>query len=216
MKIIGLVQRKGGCGKTTIAINLSGALHSRGYSVTLVDADPQRSSFDIAEVGKLPFTTIESTFSNSRQMGRWADDIREINSDFVIIDSPPLLDDVFGGTIAISNLVLVPCTPSGIDLAVTHTTLDVINEMREKDGEPKILLVPSRVDLRTRLGTEVKDALSDLGHETSETIGDRSAYIDSLIEGKWIGDYKPTHIASLENDALALKVLKMLKHKIRK
>ncbi len=41
MHVIALVNQKGGCGKTTVAVNLSAALAARGQRVLLVDLDPQ-------------------------------------------------------------------------------------------------------------------------------------------------------------------------------
>lgn len=40
-KTLALVNQKGGCGKTTAAVNLAGALTARGHRVCLVDLDPQ-------------------------------------------------------------------------------------------------------------------------------------------------------------------------------
>ena len=46
MRTIAVLNAKGGCGKTTLATNLSAALAWEGYQVALGDMDPQQSSAD--------------------------------------------------------------------------------------------------------------------------------------------------------------------------
>lgn len=50
MKVISVLNQKGGSGKTTVATHLARALQLAGNSILLVDSDPQGSSRDWAAV----------------------------------------------------------------------------------------------------------------------------------------------------------------------
>jgi chromosome partitioning protein len=53
VQIIGVINLKGGVGKTTIALNLAAALADQGHRVVLIDADPQQSATQWAQQGQL-------------------------------------------------------------------------------------------------------------------------------------------------------------------
>lgn len=54
MKVYSLMNRKGGVGKSTIAVNLANGLHMDGYRVLLIDTDAQRNTTMTAYNGVFP------------------------------------------------------------------------------------------------------------------------------------------------------------------
>lgn len=197
--IITVAQRKGGVGKTTLAISIAAELCRRGKRATLVDADPQKSACRWAASGKLRFPVYEIALID-QTLANWVRDVIRAghNCDCTVVDTAPN-ERVLVSSMAISNLVLVPCTPSGLDLDATTRTLELIDAVRaRRQGLPRLVLVPNRVDARTLEGRQLVDELTGFGEIVSSTIGNRSAFVRAFSAGRSVGEMPESLAADLE------------------
>jgi chromosome partitioning protein len=207
MAIIALANLKGGVGKSTLAINIAGALHPK---VTLIDADPQATATAWAEGGNLPFPVIEAPLAG-HNVEEWISTVLGIEATHIIIDLPPMLGDATAAALAICDLAVVPVSPSGADLRATNRAMDLIRSARaaRQDGKPLALLVPSKVDRRTAAGAEIEAVLHDYGEPVGPGISQRIAHADAFSAGQWIGDYAKGSAAHAEVKALASVVKRL-------
>lgn len=201
-KIITVTQRKGGVGKTTIAVCVAAALARRGHNVALVDSDPQRSASQWAEPGNLEFPVYEMALEQM-SVSAWAKEVRSIEAGFVVIDTAPTAREM-GASIAVADLILVPCTPSGLDLDATLQTLAIINAARERRRDRiKVILVPNRLDRRTLEGRQLLDELSTFGEAVGPPIASRAAFVRCFTSGQSVASFVPGDTADREIQELA-------------
>ena len=139
-RFIAVANLKGGAGKSTIAVNLAGELSGKKHSVILVDADAQGTSTYWATAGRLPFPVEALPYETARDVKRWAPKVLEIDADYVVIDCPPHVGGATEAAVGIADLVLIPVTASGADLAATLKALELVHQMREarEDGGPGV------------------------------------------------------------------------------
>ena len=213
MPVIGVIGRKGGSGKTTIAVHLAAVFATQGKNVALVDADTQGSASYWAEPGHLPMQVVHRPLEHDREILAWSIAVRGIDADLLVLDAPPHLNEALGGVIGLSDFALVPCGPSGLDLFVTAEAVGLVRQVRDErgDGRPHILLVPNRVDRRTTSGRDLTVALKDLGEPVGPAVGARTAFSDAFNVGQWVGAYAPQSPAHKEFQALTRRVETILR-----
>jgi chromosome partitioning protein len=213
-QIIASANLKGGTGKSTIAVNLACALALGGRSVVLVDVDPQQTAFDWAAGGGLPMEVFGEPPIDLHQEGRWpkrAVDLARRN-DIVMLDLPPLVGRILASGLMVADLVLVPITPSGVDVAPTAEVLRQIRLAREsrQGTRPKALLVPNKVDLQGRYDRATQDAVDGLRECWGPPLRQHTDFINAFAAGTWVGGYAPEGRAARDLLDLAATVLKRL------
>jgi len=206
---ITVTQRKGGVGKTTIAICIAAELTRRGHDVALVDSDPQRSAAHWAELGNLEFPVYEMALEEI-SVSAWAQEVRNIQAGMVVIDTAPNARGM-GASIAVADLILVPCTASGLDLDATAQTLAIIEAARERRRDRvQVILVPNRLDGRTLEGRQLVEELSEFGEIVAPPIASRLAFVRSFTYGQSVATFVPGDAADREIQALADEVEKVV------
>jgi chromosome partitioning protein len=203
-KIITVAQKKGGATKTTTSMNLAGALIEFGKNVRVADLNiEQRSAAKWAKRGD-EFQSIVITVSD-KQLRKDINEITKQGIDYLIIDTPPeLLTPALKATI-LSDIVIVPCLASPLDLESAEETVELI----EDAGKPFVLLA-SNVDSRIKIGKQLPESLKKLGKVFKTTIHQKVSIVEAAMVGKWVGSYDPDSDAHIEFRKLAQEIIDIL------
>lgn len=211
--VIAVAQRKGGVGKTTLAINVAHELERHTRNVGLVDADSQGSACEWARPGNLSFPVYELD-AETRPVGEWVSMVRKLPHSILVIDSAPN-DRVLGAVLAIADVAVLPCTPSGLDIEATERTLEIARRVRASRRDTlRVLLVPNRVDRRTLEGQQLIEELTSLGEEVGPSIGSRSAFVRAFTLGQSVGDFARNSPADIEIRSLTKHIMQTAKIRV--
>jgi chromosome partitioning protein len=154
--IIGIVNQKGGVGKTTLSTNLAAEITRGGDRVLLVDADPQGSALDWDAARQLPPLFTVSGFPRAgiqKQIPMMGE-----GYDHIIIDGPPRTEAIARGCIVASDVVLIPIQPSPYDIWAAEEIVDMIAEVQTYKPQLRAAFVINRRIANTALGREVVES----------------------------------------------------------
>ncbi len=189
-KIIGVIQVKGGAGRSTLSTNLAGELSKLG-ATTLIDAD-------------LPQGTAQSWYAMRQEAGRSGDMVSQLKlrtaadyldlmaavedagkeSKFILIDCPPRTAKLTRAALMLADLVLIPCGASKPELWATLDIQELLQEA-EQAKPVKARLVWTRYRAGTRLAQDLTEMASkELGIKAMDTrLGMRVSYMEALGDG---------------------------------
>lgn len=213
---IAALNLKGGCAKTTTAVNLGGVLHESGRKPLLIDIDPQKSATFWSKQGRdeFPFPVVPIEVNNAKQFKAQLDKlIRDHKADTVIFDCPPALAKEALLAALLADVVLVPVTPSPLDIIATQDAITTIKDARkERNGKfPQAVLIPSRLVQGTVLAREIKGSLKQFEELIAPAISMRVALSEACIAGQTINHYAPNSASHKEFKSLMKFILTNLK-----
>lgn len=199
--IIGVLNQKGGVGKTTLSVNIAAALARTGKRVLLIDADPQGSALDwaAAREGDPLFSVVglpkPSIHKELALVGE--------GYDVVVIDGPPRVTDLARSAIMASDIVLIPVQPSPYDIWAADEVVKLIQEASVFKENLKSVFVINRKIANTAIGRDVREALEAYDLPTLKaSIVQRVAFAEAAAVGKAIYEQDRDGVASQEIEAV--------------
>jgi chromosome partitioning protein len=127
VKTLAVMSRKGGAGKTTVAVNLMLAARAMGVRAVLADADPMRSAHEVLKGrDEAPALLFETSAS---KLFTLAEACRRGGADLLIIDTPAAPEADVAEAVRVADLCLAVARPTYLDLAAAVLSVAVIQRL---------------------------------------------------------------------------------------
>jgi chromosome partitioning protein len=212
MPTIVLASTKGGCGKSTSAVLLATELATNGYSVAIIDADPnQPISLWAARNGTPDLLKVVSKVDESTIID--VIEAEEQVSTFVIIDLEGSANMTAAYAISRADLVIVPTQGSLLDAMEAMKSVALVKQQEKaftKQIPYAVLLTRTSAAVRSRTLKDVVAQITGAGVETFKTeIFERDAFRAIFSFGGTLRTLDPKQVSGIEGaiaNALAFTV----------
>lgn len=158
INVIGVVNQKGGVGKSTTTIHLYRWLVRQGHTPIIIDGDSQKSSTAWAKRSGFSVEPMEDPDRLYSQIIE-----AKHTHDVVLIDAPGSLGDPTLAIFEEADLVLVPVQPTLTDVQATGDTIAKLERVRRRrQGKPETLCFISMAREKQVAIAETREVFSQL------------------------------------------------------
>ncbi len=201
MRLLALLARKGGAGKTTLAVHLAVAAVQAGRRVLLVDADPQGSAADWWRTRSAEAP--ELVQCEAEQVADVAAAARRDGVDLVVVDTRPSVQADTVALARLADLVLIPSRPAILDLRAIGATAEVVRAVKARAIIVLNAVPAGRGDAEAVLTAEARRALGAYQVPICPiALGSRAALSHALLDGRAVTEFDPSSRAAAELQAL--------------
>lgn len=192
VKVITVVNPKGGSGKTTLVTNMACFLCRAGLDVTIFDADSQLSALDWIKGrdASLPIIRVSAV-----KPGQLTERIRFAQADdrpasVLLIDLParfPIEQQLQLNEL--SDVVLIPTLASPVDVrAMVRYVFSLYSHNYTLENAPDTAVIANRVRARTLMHDELIDFLEHIRFPMIGELRDTQNYLHAIGNGKGIAE----------------------------
>jgi chromosome partitioning protein len=183
MRTLAVVARKGGSGKTTVAVNLAVAAHMAGRATRLLDTDLQGSAVEVFSQRQGPGPDCRATVPVNLLRAQL--DARAEGVDALIIDTPAGSEEAMSTALVLADLAILVVRPTFLDLAGALQTAAVLKRLRK----PSLILLnqapPARSGIEPPAVRKALEALQLIGLPVVPVIlRARASYQTAMASGR--------------------------------